>query len=53
MQAPRAQYKKIDVHLIAHDIEESPNERTLQVKRADDVFMIILIYVDRYVVHQS
>jgi len=45
-QAPRAWYEKIHAYLIAHGFCNSPTESTLYVKRASDVLLIIVLYVD-------
>eukprot|EP00250_Pteridium_aquilinum_P010876 c19689_g3_i1 orf=64-1296(+) len=45
-QAPRAWYEKIHAYLTAHGFQNSPTESTLYVKRADDVHLIIALYVD-------
>ena len=45
-QAPRAWYEKIDAYLAAQGFQNSPTESTLYVKRADDVLLIIVLYVD-------
>ena len=45
-QAPRAWYEKIDAYLAAQGFQNSPTESTLYVKRADDVLLVIVLYVD-------
>ena len=45
-QAPRSWYEKIHAYLIAFGFENSPTESTLYVKRVDDVFLIMVVYVD-------
>ena len=45
-QAPRAWYEKIDAYLAAQGFQNSPIESTLYVKHADDVLLIIVLYVD-------
>jgi hypothetical protein len=45
-QAPHAWYEKIHAYLIAHGFENSPTESSLYVKRANDVLLIIVVYVD-------
>ena len=45
-QAPRAWYEKIHAYLISLGFENSPTKSTLYVKRADNVFLIIVVYVD-------
>jgi transposase InsO family protein len=45
-QAPRAWYEKIHACLTANGFENSPTESTLYVKRANDVLLIIVVYVD-------
>ena len=45
-QAPCSWYEKIHAYLIAFGFENSPTERTLYVKRVDDVFLIMVVYVD-------
>ena len=45
-QAPRTWYEKIHAYLTVHDFQNSPTESTLYVKCQDDVFLIIVLYVD-------
>jgi hypothetical protein len=45
-QTSRAWYEKIHVYLLAHGFQSSPTESTLYVKRTNDVFFIIVVYVD-------
>ena len=45
-QAPCSCYEKIHSYLISFGFENSPTESTLYVKRADDVLLIMVVYVD-------
>ncbi|RYA73307.1 hypothetical protein DD595_25120, partial [Enterobacter cloacae complex sp. 4DZ3-17B2] len=45
-QSPRAWYEKADTHLVKRGFRNSPTESTLYVKREDDVFLIVVLYVD-------
>ena len=45
-QAPRSWYEKIHTYLITFGFENSPTESTLYVRRVDDVFLIMVVYVD-------
>ena len=45
-QAPRAWYEKIHAYLLTHGFQNSPTESTLYVKCVEDVFLVIVLYVD-------
>ena len=45
-QSPHSLYEKIHAYLTAFAFENSPIESTLYVKRADNVFLIMVVYVD-------
>ena len=45
-QAPRSWYETVHAYLIASGFENSPTESTLYVKCVDDVFLIMVSYVD-------
>ena len=45
-QAPCAWYEKIHAYLTAHGFCNSPIESTLYVKHADDILLIIVLYVN-------
>ena len=45
-QAPCAWYEKIHAYLIAYDFQNSPTKSTLYVKHKNNVFLIIVLYVD-------
>ena len=45
-QAPHAWHEKIHAYLISLGFGNSPTERTLYVKRVDNVFLIIVVYVN-------
>ena len=45
-QEPRSWYEKVHAYLIAFGFENSPTKRTLYVKDVDDVFLIMVVYVD-------
>ena len=45
-QAPRAQYNRINDHLLSIGFVKSLSESTLYVKRKENNFLIISLYVD-------
>ena len=44
--APRSWYEKIHAYLVAFGFENSPTESVLYLKHVDDVFLIMVVYVD-------
>ena len=49
-KAPRAWYEKIHAYLTAHGFCNSSMESTLYVKHADDVLLILVLYVDEMLI---
>ena len=45
-QTPRSWYGKIHAYLVAFGFENSPTETTLYIKRVDDVFLIMVVFID-------
>ena len=49
-QSPRAWYEKADTHLVKRGFRNSPIESTLYVKHEDDVLLIVVLYMDDFLI---